>query len=258
MRPSSRFIAPLILTTLLAGLLSAAPAVERVSVKKTDGTTVAGTLLWADPDGVGVQGAKDPVLVEWKDIASISNGLTRPKAISQWKIKNEKILCDICHGDRTVKHEACNGTGVAPETKKDCETCKGTGTGAKCTNAKCVEGKVECPGPCLKRSVGVWKDTGGLLWREFPVAGGGKYRISQGHWGQIWTLTADKSSMEMKGNCPQCNGEAKIACDTCLGKAHLPCKTCDAVGLLGPACKDCDHGQVKCTNCNGKGLVARK
>src|SRR4051812_34109069 len=57
-----------------------APAPVVVAVKKTDGTTVRGTLVSADPDNVTVRsgGPKvEPVAIPWTDIASVSNGLTR-------------------------------------------------------------------------------------------------------------------------------------------------------------------------------------
>lgn len=262
----------LYLLPLLASLCStwlvvaaAIPIVEHVQVKRTDGKTVSGELLWADPQTVGIQPGKgDPVVVTWKEVASISNGLTRPAAILRWKEKNKDILCSTCNGDQTIKHEACGGTGVDPASKKPCEDCKGSGSAGKCTNHKCVEGKVDCPGPCLKLSVGTWKkEADGKLWRYFRVRAGnrtGDFRISDGHVGQVWVMTADGTSMEEKGPCPICHGAAKVDCSTCLGKGILPCKTCGGVGVVGPHCpeKTCDHGRIPCTTCNGKGLVLRK
>jgi hypothetical protein len=250
-------------------LVTAAPTptaerVERVTIKKADGTTVAGELMWADHDGVGVRATPkaEAVLVPWKNVTSISNGLTRQTAINKWKEKHKELLCGVCQGDRTVKHEACGGTGIATETKKDCQTCKGSGAGGKCTNAKCKEGKVPCSGPCLKPSVGTWvlnKDDG-KRWRSFPTRSGrqvGNFRISDGHFGEVWELSRDGSTMESKGQCTVCRGEAQLECSTCSGKGHLPCKPCAGVGVVGPACKDCTGGQVKCMACKGKGLAPR-
>ena len=108
-----------------------APAAERVTVKRANGTTVAGELMWSYHDGVGIRPSPkaDPVLVPWKDVASVSNGLTRRAAIAKWKQRHADNLCGDCQGDRSTKHEPCEGTGVAPETKKPCATCKGTGAG---------------------------------------------------------------------------------------------------------------------------------
>jgi hypothetical protein len=250
-------------------LVTAAPTptaerVERVTIKKADGTTVAGELMWADHDGVGVRATPkaEAVLVPWKNVASISNGLTRQSAINKWKEKFKNALCGVCQGDQVVKHEACGGTGIATETKKDCQTCKGSGAGAKCTNAKCKEGKVDCPGPCLKLSVGSWvlKKEDGKKWRTLTARSGGRviqHYVSDGHLGEVWALNSDGSSIENKGQCTVCRGEAKLECGTCSGKGHLPCKSCAGVGVVGPACKDCAGGKIKCAECKGKGLAPR-
>ena len=257
MRSRCVAVRALVLGFLLAGWVAAAapPAkVERVTVKKADGTTVAGELVSADHDGLIVQPpGKTGVLVGWKDVASVSNGLTRGQAVSQWKAKRQDQLCGTCEGNRTVKHEACAGTGVDPAAKKPCPTCKETGAAGKCTNPKCKEGKVDCPGPCLKLSVGTWKKKDdGKLWREFKMKGNRGYNVSEGHVGEVWNFTG--AEPENKGKCGQCNGTAKVDCGTCAGRAHLPCKACRGAGATGPACKECKEGQTKCADCKGAGV----
>jgi hypothetical protein len=230
------------------------PPAEQVTVKKSDGTSISGELLVADHVALTVRPPKgDALLIPWKQVASVSNGLNRQLAILRWKTAHKDQLCGQCIGDRTVKHDACNGTGIDPEGKKECATCKGTGTGGKCTNAKCVNGKVDCPGPCLKLSVGTWKDKDGHKWREFPTRNG-SHKISDNHLGQVWGLTADRSAMEQKGPCPVCAGAATYDCPTCDGKGHLPCKACDGAGVTGTLCKGCNHGRAICDSCKGKGL----
>lgn len=247
-----------VLGLLLAGwVVAAAPAdkVERVTVKKADGTTVAGELISADHDGVIVQPTGKPgVQVVWKDVASVSNGLTRAQAVAQWKAKRKDRLCTTCQGDRGVKHEACGGTGVDPAAKQPCAACKGTGSAGKCTNPKDKDGKIDCPGPCLKLTVGTWtKRPDGTRWREFKFRGGGGGTISEGHVGEVWVFKAG-APPENKGKCTVCDGKAVVDCGTCGGKGQLACKPCRGVGVTGPACKDCKDGQTKCADCKGSGL----
>jgi hypothetical protein len=232
-----------------------APAPERVTIKKTDGTTVAGELASADHDGVAVRAGPKapPVKVAWKDLASISNGLTRNVAITRWKADHDGKLCGTCMGDRTIKHEACAGTGIDPASKKLCAPCNGGGTAGKCTVAKCAEGKVDCPGPCLKLSVGLWKMKDGLRIREFK-SGGGTGWVSEHHVGEVWVFKSN-GPPDQKGKCTVCQGTAKVECGTCQGKGKLPCKTCGGVGMTGPACKDCQGGRTPCKDCKATGLT---
>lgn len=249
---------------IVAGWVGAAAAppagkVERVTVVKVDKKSVSGELVTADADGVILQpaGKADAVLIGWKEIATVSNGLTRAQAVAKWKVKFADKLCPTCQGERTVKHDACNGTGVDPATKQPCAACKGTGTAGKCTNPKDKEkkGKVDCPGPCLKLSVGTWKKhDDGKLWREFKFANGHGYSVSQGHVGEVWTFTKT-GEPESKESCKVCGGTATVDCPTCDGKGDLACKTCRRTGVTGPACKDCALGQIKCATCKGSGLL---
>jgi hypothetical protein len=236
-------------------IVTAAPApVERVTVKKADGTTVAGELISADHDAVFVTpaGKKDAVMVPWKDVASVSNGLTRGLAVNQWKAKRKGQLCNTCKGDRTVKHEACGGTGVDPAAKQPCAACKGAGTAGKCTNPKCKDGKVDCPAPCLKRSVGKWVVHQGIMSREVKVSSKMTYYIHEPHVGELFEV--NKNGYVNKGDCPTCQRATKVDCNTCNGRASLPCKSCRGVGVTGPACKGCKEGQVACAPCKGSGL----
>jgi hypothetical protein len=62
-------------------------------------------------------------------------------------------VCDMCHGDKKVKHVPCNGTGMihvpCPELphKKDvvsCPVCYNNGV-VNVPDPNCDGGKVDCP-----------------------------------------------------------------------------------------------------------------
>ena len=55
-----------------------------------------------------------------------------------------------------------------------------------CPDKRCKDGKVPCPGPCLKLTEGSWSkpDAQGKRWRSFNVKNG-VFKISTGHIGEI-------------------------------------------------------------------------
>lgn len=227
-----------------------------VTITKADGKTVSGLLLDADRDGLTLKygPAPDEHQLKWAEIKSVSNGLTREKAIQQWKAVHADKLCGKCHGDGYVNCPDCDGTGIDPKQHKECATCKGTGSAGPCPTKGCVEGKIACPAPCLRLSQGVWKkvpDHDGL-WRFFPGKHGGLY-ISEGHAGEL--VVMENGDPVMKGPCPTCKGKGKIDDPVCKGKGHLTCKDCRGLGFVGPACPTCDHGHIKCDECMGTGLA---
>src|SRR3954454_2891970 len=68
-------------------------------------------------------------------------------------------------------------TAVAVDKTKGCFNCEGTGL-AKCPVTTCKDGQMDCPGPCMKLSKGVWlhmkveghPDTD--VWQKFRRPGG--------------------------------------------------------------------------------------
>src|SRR5436190_14388918 len=88
------------LVVVLAGAAPAKPV--NVTVIKTDGSNVRGQLNAFDLKGVTVQKlvknqpSGDQVTIAWADIKSVSNGLTRAKAIEQWKKEHPEDLCETC------------------------------------------------------------------------------------------------------------------------------------------------------------------
>jgi len=243
------------LITLLLGCwaIAAGPESAPITVKKTDGTSATGEMLSADPESITLlpPGKKDAVVIAWKDVASVSNGLTQKLALGVWKNKHADRLCGTCEGNGTLIHETCEGKGINPETKKDCVPCKGVGGVGKCTNVKCKEGKVDCPGDCLKRSVGKWVQRNGQWYREWQI---GKLTswASEHHLGELFTV--GPNGYEPKGNCNICQRTSKVDCSVCEGKKLIPCKPCSGLGITGPACTDCKAGRLVCHDCKGKRL----
>lgn len=227
---------------------------QRVNVVETNGKIVSGLLTHTDHAGLTVKPATgDELLVPWSDVKSTSNPkLTRANWLATFKKDNAERLCDTCHGDALQTCDTCKGTGVDPAQAKPCETCKGTGGIGPCPTKGCVEGKIDCPGPCLKLSRGVWKDKDGLKVQTFQL-GGGKYMwISEHHLGEVWVQ--EKGEMVSKGQCTVCNGTTKVDDPACKGKGHKLCPDCKGNGVTGPACTTCTNGQTKCQTCKGTGL----
>src|SRR5688500_11101766 len=93
------------LIALLLGCwaVAAGPISAPMTVKKTDGTTVTGQLLTADADSLLIlpAGKKDGISVAWKDVSTVSNGLSRHSAAAMWKHQHQDRLCGTCEGAGT-------------------------------------------------------------------------------------------------------------------------------------------------------------
>jgi hypothetical protein len=222
-----------------------------VTIKKTDGTTVRGQLVSPEPDLLVIKpagAAAENLTVRWKDIKSVSNGLTQEQAAGQWKELHKDELCPDCHGDRGIPCKDCHGTGFDQSKLETCKDCGGAGA-FYCTNKKCDDGQIDCPAPCMKPSVGRWtKNKDGLRIRTFP---GGAW-VSEHHFGELFDTRG--GAMTPLGKCTTCGGTTKVDCPECGGLAYKICQTCYFEGKTGPACPSCEDGRTPCTTCNGTGL----
>jgi hypothetical protein len=112
-----------------------------------------------------------------------------------------------------------------------CPRC--TGTGSQPCKAKCRDGRVRCPKPCLKKEDAGWrqgKDVGmdpAKLWKLFPSkkkgVQGGQY-WSQSHLGEL--IEYQDGLPVNRGPCPTCAGKTTIACQACTGTGSMPCSLC--------------------------------
>ena len=256
-----RFTPFALLVLLLVSLtLLAAPGdkIALITVTKRDGTVLKGQFTASDPKGVSVQpiakNAADGtvVVVPWTEIKSVSNGLTRQKAIDQWKKEHPEDRCTDCRATGHVDCAACKGTGRDASSAKQCATCKGEQT-TPCKQPKCEQGTIVCPSPCLKLAEGNWvKKEDGKLWRRFPVKGGGSFEVSEGHVGEVVVMKGGEPQPPIK--CPTCNGTQKTTCPKCGGDALAPCPTCTSAARANPCPEKCQRGQVACKTCDGTGL----
>lgn len=118
-----------------------------------------------------------------------------------------------------------------PQTGKPmarCPRCQGEGT-TKCTARGCVNGWVDCPGPCLKLSVGRWEhlDVPGHdpkeLWRKFTYDGGWT-GWTTAHIGEV--IETRNGVPTNIGKCSVCGGKGKVPCQVCHGTGRVVCAVC--------------------------------
>ena len=131
--------------------------------------------------------------------------------------------------------EAVAGPGPG---EKVCFACKGEGIVA-CRVPGCVGGQVDCPGPCLKLSHGVWTHMAVAghdatdLWITFTKAGGGTMSWNQNHVGDV--IAYQNGDPVDIGKCKVCGGTAKVKCDVCKGTGKQTCPICDGKKFIPTA-----------------------
>ncbi|MGO9587691.1 MAG: hypothetical protein ACLP2Y_16015 [Limisphaerales bacterium] len=121
--------------------------------------------------------------------------------------------------------------------EKVCFECKGQGT-VPCRVPGCTNGEVDCPGPCLKLSKGVWvhMNVAGHdpkeLWQIFPNRNGqGGYQAwNQDHVGEVIVY---KNGVAVNiGKCKVCGGTGKVKCDVCKGTGRQICPVCNGTKFV--------------------------
>ena len=144
-----------------------------------------------------------------------------------------------------------NSVPPAPEAagpgpgEKVCFACKGEGTVA-CRVPGCVNGQVDCPGPCLKLSKGLWKHTdihgklSDVLWQYF--------NSPDGHWTIGWSehhlgdviVIQDGKPTDI-GKCKICGGTTKVTCSVCKGTGKVTCPICNGKKFIPVAWTPTDN-----------------
>ncbi len=244
-----------------------------IMVTKIDGAVLRGTLTSTDGHGLvmNVVGGKasthpstqptaasasvptGPATLRWTEIKTVSNGLTRAKAIDAFRLEHAGQLCATCRGAELVRCDLCKGTGRDPAGRKDCATCNGELL-VDCKAPKCTAGKIPCPAPCLKLTEGTWFMKEGRHWRKFPGKGGASAEISENHLGQLLNKDPATGQVTPGDTCPTCGGATKLDCPVCMGTAKQSCPTCVADAAAAACTAECDHGLVDCKDCVGTGL----
>jgi len=233
-----------------------------VIVNKKDGTTVRGTLNQCTPDLLYVlpaarpnhPPATQPVELSWKQIRTVSNGLTARIAIDIWMTQHAGELCPTCHGERTIRCPVCRGTLHDPKFATTCPTCKGELL-VDCKTPGEIKGQIPCPNSCLKLGVGSWaKKPDGLMWRTWHFPHGTQF-FSEHHIGDV--MFTDPKAMPPisdQGKCPVCGGTTKVDDPACFGTGQIPCPACLARSTAPPCPNHCENGRIVCPDCGGTGL----
>jgi len=137
---------------------------------------------------------------------------------------------------------------VVPDHMKVCFQCNGVGT-MKCPEPGCKDGLVDCPGPCMKLSKGVWEhmEVAGHpptdLWQKFFTAGGGYQAWNQNHVGQVVEMR-DGKPVNI-GNCPVCGGTGKVKCPVCKGTGEAVCSVCEGKKVVPESWTAFDNPRMK-------------
>lgn len=129
--------------------------------------------------------------------------------------------------------------------EKVCFACKGEGT-VPCRVPGCVNGQVDCPGPCLKLSKGVWKHTdidgkpSDVLWQFFTsVDGRWTMGWSEHHLGEVIVMQDGKPTDI--GKCKVCGGTTKVTCSICKGTGKVTCPICSGKKFIPVAWTPTDN-----------------
>ena len=107
-----------------------------------------------------------------------------------------------------------------------CTRCLATGQ-ITCTAHRCVEGRVPCPGPCLKLSDSGWQKMEGQdpnkLFMIYRI-NGGTQGVGQGHVGEVYEVRLGK--FYALGPCKVCNARTTVECKVCKGSGKAGCPVC--------------------------------
>jgi len=128
--------------------------------------------------------------------------------------------------------------------EKVCFACKGEGT-VPCLVPGCVDGQVDCPGPCLKLSRGVWTHMNVAghdpsdLWITFTAANGGTMSWNQNHVGDV--IVYQNGNPVDIGKCKICGGTGKVTCDVCKGTGRVTCTVCGGMKFIPVAWTPTDN-----------------
>lgn len=114
-----------------------------------------------------------------------------------------------------------------------CQRCLATGQ-VSCAVPRCEEGKVPCPGPCLKLSDSGWQRMEGQdpkkLFMIYRV-NGGTQGVGQGHVGEVYEVRLGK--FYALGVCKVCKGTTTVACKVCAGNGKTGCQVCKGEKVVG-------------------------
>jgi len=262
-----------------AGLLACVILVASASTARAEGIevgvkgppprTLKGEVIRQNLRGVILKSDGDPVTLAWSDVDTV-NGRPVRDHVTRLAQTLKDVLCPDCRGGLvSVLCSDCLGTAKIYSRSRPCEKCAGSGThGTPCKAKGCDQGKLECPAPCLKRGVGIWKEQVGYgLCRIFifnTPKGVGTGFVSEKHLGQI--VEFKEVEPFARPECPKCKGVAKTPCKECReagtyikehfkvagdcricggggkGAGRIPCPAC--LGTASQPCGGCGGAKV--------------
>ncbi|EEF57461.1 hypothetical protein [Pedosphaera parvula] len=138
-------------------------------------------------------------------------------------------------------------TLTTPDKTKPCFNCKGTGL-AKCPVATCKDGQMDCPGPCLKLSKGIWRHMpveghpATDLWQTFPTSTG-TTSWNQHHVGEV--IQMQNGEPVNIGACKVCGGTTRVKCTTCKGTGQTTCNICEGKKFVPETWSSFDNPKLK-------------
>ena len=251
----------MILLTAILWALSVADEAE-LEVKGAPPKTIRGELIRENLKGIVLRGQDGPVLHPWVSLRSVDGRPARERQ-ERVRLANKDAFCPDCRGGLFAPAcPDCLGTSTVFTRSRACRTCGGRGTdGTVCASAGCEKGRSPCPGKCLKRDAGVWKEQAGMGRVRpfiFKVGKGGTsaaFFLTERHLGKVF---------EFKEVPPFSLSD----CAMCHGSDQGPCARCRAAGTFveGPPvakgdCADCGGpgrgaGQAVCSSCLGTGSAS--
>lgn len=128
--------------------------------------------------------------------------------------------------------------------EKICFACEGTGL-VKCMAPGCVDGKVDCPGPCLKLDRGEWVHMqvaghpASDVWQKFHQSDGTWVAYNQGHLGHV--IVMENGRAVDSGPCKICGGTGKVPCKVCNGTGKVVCPICGGKKFIPAAWTPTDN-----------------
>jgi hypothetical protein len=186
-------------------------------------------------------------------------------------MKTSRIMLWLIFGALPVLFSGCGKAGSSragahdgsSEKTKLCFHCVGTGK-VPCPNGK--DGLMDCPGPCLKLSKGVWQhmDVEGHpptdVWQKFTSTKGSQ-SWNQTHVGDV--IEYQNGEPINTGKCKICGGKARVKCTVCNGTGEINCPICDGKKAVPESWTEFDNPKIKnrpeqITLKDGRVLIGKK
>lgn len=168
-----------------------------------------------------------PLIVSGFLCLGLWSGCGKPAAHSKPTSVAAPIATNLAAG--TTASAAPNQPAEPKPGEKVCFACEGTGL-VKCMAPGCVDGKVDCPGPCLKLDRGEWVHMAVAghpasdVWQKFYQSDGGWTAYNQGHLGHV--IVMENGRAVDSGPCKICGGTGKVTCTVCNGTGKVACPIC--------------------------------